>query len=113
MRIAIVVSSLSSVQPTWTTAIIAKELISAGHELFIVELRNFEVEPTGRLMARGISLSQAHSKWIAVEVSPSSIAKAMSCDSTQRRFIQVNTLDALILGAIQLSTDCWRSPSLR
>ena len=97
MRIAIAVSSLSRVQPTWTTAIIAQELISAGFELLIVESRNFEVEPSGRLVARGISFGGTASPNGAESVTPKSIAMSMSSPSTKRCFIQMNTLDALIL----------------
>ena len=97
MRIAIAVSSLSRVLPTWTTAIIAQELITAGFELFIVEPRNFEVEPSGRLVARGISFSGTPSTNGAGKVTPKSIANSMTSPSAKRCFIQLNTLDALIL----------------
>ena len=97
MRIAIAVSSLARVQSTWTTAIIAQELISAGCELFIIEPSNFEVEPSGRLVARGISLSEGSTSDVGGEISPSSISKAMTSQSTKRCYIQMNTLDVLIL----------------
>jgi len=97
MRIAIAVSSLTKVQPTWTTAIIAQELVSAGYELYIFEPSNFEIEPSGRLVARGISLSETASGWGERGINPSSISEAMNNRSTRRCFIQMKTLDALIL----------------
>jgi len=90
MRIAIVVTSVRSIDPTWTTAHLAFTALEAGHVLRIVEPQDFEVTSTGRVVARA---------WCADRSPPDipSLARDIAQRRLDRRYIELSACDLVLL----------------
>jgi len=90
MRIAIVVTSVRSIDPTWTTAHLAHAALEAGHVLRIVEPQDFEVTSTGRVVARAWSAD-------APPDDIPSLARDISQRRLDRRYIELSACDIMLL----------------
>ncbi len=90
MRIAIVVTSVRSIDGSWTTAHLAQAALEDGHVLRIVEPADFEVTSNGRIVARA---------WCAD--SPfedvSALARAIGQRLLDRRYVELSACDLVMV----------------
>ena len=90
MRIAIVVTSVRSIDPTWTTAHLAYAALLDGHVLRVVEPADFEVTSTGRVVARA---------WCADRPYPDvpALARDIAQRRMERRYVELSACDLMFL----------------
>ncbi len=90
MRIAIVVTSVRSLDGTWTTSHLAHAALQEGHSLRFLEPGDFEVTSAGRLVGRAWSADEPHP-------SVDALAQALSGRVLPRRYVDLASCDLLLL----------------
>jgi glutathione synthase len=90
MRIAIVVTSVRSIDATWTTTHLAHAALAAGHTLRIVEVHDFEITNSGRMVGRAWCLDHPIEH---VE----EVGRAISHRYLERRYIELTACDIILL----------------
>ena len=89
MRLGIAITRASSLDATWTTACLAEAALARGHALRLVEPWDFEVDGTGRLVARAHAFDEPMSRELLCE--------HLRNRTARRRYLEVATLDVLLL----------------
>ena len=89
MRLGIAITRASSVDTTWTTACLAEAALSRGHALRLVEPWDFEIDGTGRLVARAHAFDEPLSR--------EAICEQLQQRTARRRYLEVAGLDVLLL----------------
>ena len=89
MRIGIAITRASALGPSWTTTHMVAALLEAGHSVRIVESWDFEVDPSGRLLAR------AHA--FDAPLNQDAICAQLRLHGAKRVFVEVQKLDALLV----------------
>jgi glutathione synthase len=97
MRIGILISSARVVRPTWTTAHLAHAALADQHQVRIIEAADIEVTTQGRLVARTHVLD-------APLTSAAELATRLSERTLSRRYVELSTLDMLLLRANPLTS---------
>jgi len=98
VRIGFVITRAASLDVTWTTPALVLAALERGHEVRLVERNDFEVDATGRLVARAWALdppAPALDDFIA----------ALKRRTARRAFIDVGRLDLLLLRSAPLTPD--------
>jgi len=90
MRIGIAIHRAASLDASWTTVHLAQAALERGHLLRFIERQGFELDPSGRLVARALIFDQA-------PASPEDLAAALARGNAPRRSIDVERLDLLML----------------
>ena len=90
MRIAIVVTSVRSIDATWTTTHLAHAALAAGHMLRIIEAHDFEITSTGRMVARAWCLDRP-----IVHVDET--GRTISQRAMERRYVELTACDMILL----------------
>ena len=90
MRIAFVISNATQVAPTWTTVSLIAAALSLGHEVRVIEARDFEISLTGALLAR------AHAP-TTDELPATNLASALAGRRLPRRYVNLASCDLLLL----------------
>ena len=90
MRIAIVVTSVRSIDATWTTTHLAHAALHAGHSLRVVEINDFEVTSNGRIVARAWCFDGPMAR-------VGDVSGAIASRSQPRRYVEVTACDLLLL----------------
>jgi glutathione synthase len=98
VRIGIVITRASSVDATWTTLALARAALERGHSVRIVERADFQVEPTGRVVARAWAFEPP-------APSPESLVDALRHRTGRRCFVDLARFDLLMLRSAPLSPD--------
>jgi glutathione synthase len=90
VRIAIVVTSVRSIDGTWTTAHLAHAALCAGISVRFLEPHDFEVTSSGRLVGRA---------WSADEPAPTvaAFAAQLSTHRLPRRYVDLSTCTLTLL----------------
>lgn len=90
MRIAILVTSVRSIDATWTTAHLAHAALAAGHSVRFVEPLDFEVTSSGRVVARA---------WCADHPvgAVDDFARRLSGRTLERRYVELVNCDAVLV----------------
>jgi len=104
MRIGIAITRAASVEPSWTTVGLASSALNRGWEVRFIEPWDFEVDASGRLVARTHAFTGP--------ADPERISKALSSRQAARRFVDMARLDLLLLRAAPLSTSILTFASL-
>ncbi|MGB0639324.1 MAG: hypothetical protein ACPGTU_08330 [Myxococcota bacterium] len=92
MLIGMLISSAAVIRPTWTTAHLAQAALEDGHQVRFIEAYDVEVTGHGRLVTRAFILDSPCSD--AAE-----LADKLRTKQLTRRYIEVATLDMLMLRA--------------
>jgi len=90
MRIAIVVSSVRSIDATWTTTHLAHAALAAGHTLRVIEVHDFEITSNGRMVARAWCLD-------APIAHVGEVGRAISGRRLERRYVELTACDLVLL----------------
>jgi glutathione synthase len=96
MQIGMLISSASVVRPTWTTAHLAHAALLDGHSIRFIEPNGMEVTTLGRVVTRAHVLD-------APEPSPEAVANKLSGRRLTERYVDVGSLDLLLMRANPLS----------
>jgi len=104
VRIGFAITRAASVEASWTTVGLACAALRRGWEVRFIEPWDFEVDLSGRLVARSHAFS--------TPTSPETLALALSSRSAPRRFVDLKRLDMLLLRAAPLSTSILTFASL-
>jgi glutathione synthase len=96
MRIGFLISSARVVGPTWTTAHLAQAALEDQHQVRFLEAADIEVTSQGRLVARTHVLD-------APLKTAAALAQKLSTAQLARRYVELNTLDMLLLRANPLT----------
>ena len=96
MQIGMLISSAAVIRPTWTTAHLAHAALQAGHSVRFIEPHDMEVTTQGRLVTRAHVLDQPMRN-------PTTIAQQLSGLHLTRRFIELPSLDILLMRANPLT----------
>ncbi len=96
MRVGIAIPRAASITPTWTTIHLARAALDRGHRVRFVEPWDFEVDPTGRLVAR------AHA-FDAGGLSADQMVESLQERTADRRFVDLAQLDLLLMRVAPLS----------
>jgi glutathione synthase len=94
VRIVFAISRAASVDETWTTVHLARIALQRGAQVRFVEPWDFEVDPTGRLIAR------AHA--FDAPASAEQISSALVSRRAVRRYVDLERIDLLMLRAAPL-----------
>lgn len=94
MRIVFAISRAASVDETWTTVHLAREALVRGGQVRFVEPWDFEVDATGRLIAR------AHA--FDAPVSAETMAHHLVQRTASRRYVDLERVDLLLIRAAPL-----------
>lgn len=94
MRIGFAISRAAAVDPTWTTVDLACAALRRGHAVRFVEPWDFEVDPSGEVLAR----THAFDKPTSAEA----LSAALVGRTAARRYVDVARLDLLLLRAAPL-----------
>ncbi len=94
MRLVFAISRAASVDETWTTVHLAREALGRGGQVRFVEPWDFEVDPSGRLIAR------AHA--FDAPVSAETMATELVSRRAVRRYVDLDRVDLLLLRAAPL-----------
>jgi len=97
MRIGFLISSAAVVRPTWTTAHLAHAALQDQHRVRIIEVGDMEITAHGRLVARTHVLDAPLDS--AAELAGRLSSRKLSC-----RYVELSTLDMLLLRANPMST---------
>lgn len=98
MRLGIVITRASSVTATWTTVALARAALARGHDVRILERTDFQIDPSGQLIARGFALDGPVPE-------PEDLAEALRRRTLRRCFIDITRLDVLLLRSTPLCPD--------
>ena len=96
MQIGMLISSAAAIRPTWTTAHLAQAALLAGHTVRFLEPGSMEVTAQGRVVARAHVID-------APETDQVSLANRLSQRRLTRRYIDVGSLDTLLMRANPLT----------
>jgi glutathione synthase len=91
VRIAFAISRAASVDETWTTVHLAREALARGWQVRFVEPWDFEVDPTGRIIARAHAFDEA--------CSADQLATGLATRQAERKYVELQRLDLLLLRA--------------
>ena len=97
MQIGMLISSATVIRPTWTTAHLAQAALAAGHSIRFIEPGSMEVTVQGRVVTQAYVLD-------APEASPGVLANKLSSRQLTRRYVDVGSLDLLIMRANPLTS---------
>lgn len=100
MRLGIAITRASNVEPTWTTAHIATRALALGHSVRFIEPWDFEIDPTGRMVARAYAFEAS----VDGPVDRHRLCEMLRDRSARRRFVGVTQLDALLIRINPLNT---------
>lgn len=89
MRIGIAISNAASTTPTHTTVHLAAAALERGHSLRFLEPWDFELGPTGRIGGRAHAFDRP--------VDAATLATALADRRAERRRVEVDRLDLLLL----------------
>lgn len=98
MRLGIVITRAGIVDETWTTIALAATALERGHSVRIIERADFEIDVEGRLVARAFAFESG-------EISATDLAQRLRRRVAERRFVDVGTLDLLLLRSSPLVPD--------
>jgi glutathione synthase len=104
MRIAFAITRAASVESTWTTVGLASAALNCGWAVRFIEPWDFEVDPSGGLIARAHAFNKP--------TDHQALAEALSTRQAPRRFVDLSRLDLLLLRAAPLSTSVLTFASL-
>ncbi|HCH61333.1 MAG: hypothetical protein CL927_13315 [Deltaproteobacteria bacterium] len=90
MRIAIVVTSARSIDATWTTTHLAHAALAVGHTLRLIEVHDFEITSTGRMVARAWCMDRPFRDVYEV-------GRAISQRNLERRYVELTACDMILL----------------
>lgn len=90
MRIAIVVTSVRSIDATWTTTHLAHAALEEGHTVRLIEVHDFEITSTGRTVARAWCLDR-HFPDVGA------LGRAIATRRLERRYVELAACDLLLL----------------
>jgi glutathione synthase len=90
MRIAIVVTSVRSIDATWTTTHLAHAALAAGHSLRIVEVHDFEITSNSRVIARAWCLDNPIER-------VGDVGRAISSRRLDRRYVELTACGLVLL----------------
>ena len=96
MRLGFLISSARVIRPTWTTAHLAHAALVDQHQVRFLEAGDIEVTAQGRLVARAYVLDTPLA-------SAGELAHKLSQGQLGRRFVELSTLDMLLLRANPLT----------
>ncbi len=96
MLIGMLISSAAVIRPTWTTAHLAQAALVDGHQIRFMEAHDLEVTGQGRLVTRAYVLD-------APCKDAAELANKLRTNQLTRRYIEVSTLDLLLLRANPLT----------
>jgi glutathione synthase len=96
MLIGMIISSAVVIRPTWTTAHLAQAALEDGHRVRFIEAHDVEVTGQGRLVTRAYVLDSPCKD--ATE-----LANKLRTNQLTRRYIEVATLDMMLLRANPLT----------
>ena len=97
MRIGFLISSARVIRPTWTTAHLAHAALVDQHPVRFIEAADIEVTAQGKLVARAHILDGPLSD-------PTELANKLSQRTLSRRYVELSTLDMLLLRANPLTS---------
>lgn len=97
MRIVFAITRAASVDETWTTVHLARLALLRGHAVRFVEPWDFEIDTAGRLVAR------AHA--FDAPASADDIANALVFRRADRRYVDIERTDLMLLRAAPLDVD--------
>ena len=97
MRIVFAITRAASVDETWTTVHLARLALQRGHAVRFVEPWDFEIDTAGRIVAR------AHA--FDAPASADDIATALMLRRADRRYVDIERTDLLLLRAAPLDVD--------
>ncbi len=95
MRIGVAITRASSIDATWTTVALAAEALARGWAVAVIEPVDWQVAPDGAVRAR------AH--WFSEPLEAEVVARALAHGLADRRVIDADSLDLLLLRANPLS----------
>lgn len=96
MQIAFLISSAIVVRPTWTTAHLAHAALREGHSVYFIEPTSMEVTIQGRVLVNAYVVD-------ALLESPTAVACSLANRRLTRRYIDVGSLDLLLMRANPLT----------
>jgi glutathione synthase len=91
MKVGFAISRAANLTVTWTTVHLVLAALRQGHAVRIVQVADFEVDPSGRMVARAFALEPD-----SVPTADEFVA-ALHERSVPRRFVDVSRLDLLML----------------
>jgi glutathione synthase len=97
VRIVFAITRAASVDETWTTVHLARIALRRGHAVRFVEPWDFEIDTTGRIVAR------AHA--FDAPTSAEELAAALVYRRADRRYVDLERADLLLLRAAPLDVD--------
>ncbi len=98
LRLGLVITRATLVEPTWTTALVASAWLRAGHGLRVIEGWDFERSP-----GRGLS-ARAHCFDPGDPPTPAAFCEAITQRTAPRRLVRLADLDGLWLRTNPLDT---------
>lgn len=107
MRIAFAISRASSVDESWTTIHLARAALSRGDQVRFVEPWDFEVEESGRVVARAHAFdTPASAEEIAIRlVERSAVRRHLDLENVDLLLIRAAPLDLAVLTFATLARD--------
>lgn len=96
MKVGFAITRAASIDETWTTVHLARAALEQGALVRFVEPWDFEVDGSGRFIARSYSFDEP--------VDAAAMAEALSQRTAARRYVDVARLDVLLLRAAPLDT---------
>ena len=98
MRLGIVITRAGIIDETWTTVALATVALQRGHSLRFIERGDFEVDVSGRLVARTSAFEPG-------PITAEELAGKLRRRAAERRFVDIGTLDVLLLRSSPLVPD--------
>jgi glutathione synthase len=98
MRLALIVTSVAGMDPTWTTIHLIHAAVAAGHTVRLAEPQDFEVTAAGRLVMRAWCLD--HPIVDRIE-----LTRRITHSELPRRYVDVGGCDRLLIRVNPLSAD--------
>ncbi|MFK7929263.1 MAG: hypothetical protein AB8H79_13805 [Myxococcota bacterium] len=97
MRIGFVITRASSLDVTWTTLALVGAALDRGHSVRLIERTDFDVDPSGNLVARSFAFEPP-----ALDID--TLVKKLRRRTATRRYVDVSTLDLILLRSAPLTT---------
>lgn len=94
MKVAFAITRAASVDDTWTTVHLAVAALARGWQVRFVEPWDFEIDPTGALVARAHAFDRP--------TDAATLARRLASREAPRRFVDLRGVDLLLLRASPL-----------
>lgn len=98
MRFGFVISKAMALDATWTTPAWIQAAVTRGHEVRLIERTDFDVDPSGRLVARAWKVDGTFDD-------VAELLRQLRNRQLRRVFVDIGKLDVMVMRASPLTTD--------